>query len=56
MNTCENCDGEGGWARIERNWYGEADSETWDDCPACGGCGWVYADPPQLDMDEAFES
>lgn len=52
MTICENCEGEGGWASIFVNWYGEADEERWVECPACGGSGWVYADPPQLTMEE----
>lgn len=55
MNTCENCDGEGGFVEIVQSWNYYEDTERWTDCPACGGSGMVYGDPPQLEMDEAFE-
>lgn len=55
MNTCEYCGGEGGFVEVIRGWRYDEDYERQVDCPACGGSGWVYVDPEQLDMDEAFE-
>jgi DnaJ-class molecular chaperone len=55
MNTCENCDGTGGWVWIETSLWDDGIRENWDECPACGGSGRVHGDPPQLDRDEAFE-
>lgn len=67
MITCDNCAGEGGFvsgnayvgAYGEIGYHGHGDEwgDTWHDCPACHGAGWVYDDepPPEIDPEEAFQ-
>lgn len=59
MTTCDNCGGEGGWEEAIAGrmppWGDGADDGRWVECQTCRGSGWVENDPPQLDMDEAFQ-
>jgi DnaJ-class molecular chaperone len=57
MNTCENCDGEGGFDYVTTTWLDHSGwyVNGWVECPTCGGTGWVDGEPPQLTMEEVCE-
>jgi hypothetical protein len=56
METCDNCGGEGGfYYSWPASWDDPYGGESWEDCPACHGSGWVYGCAPQLDMEEVCD-
>jgi hypothetical protein len=50
--TCENCDGDGGYAVA--TWPSYADEERWVECPQCGGLGYVRGEGKPITEHQAI--
>lgn len=51
LASCDNCGGEGGFYFPED----EQSLEAFDECPACGGSGYVEGEAPSLTLSDLEE-